>query len=110
MKRSKNIKIIPPLNYLDFVNLEKNASKIVTDSGGVQKEAYILGIPCITLRDSTECVETIQEGWNMLVGSNTEKIINTVRNFNPKSSLPRHALGKGDAAIKIIKIIEKEFD
>jgi len=110
VKRSKNIKIIPPLNYLDFVNLEKNASKIVTDSGGVQKEAYILGIPCITLRDSTECVETIQEGWNMLVGSNTEKIINTVRNFNPKSSLPRHALGKGDAAIKIIKIIEKEFD
>jgi len=108
--KSKNIKVIPPLNYLDFISLEKNALKIVTDSGGVQKESYVLGIPCITLRDTTECIETVQEGWNILVGSDTERIIDAVRIFNPKSSSPRHALGKGDAAIKIIKVIENEFD
>jgi len=102
---SDNILITPPLNYLDFVKLEKNAEKIITDSGGVQKEAYILGVPCITLRDTTGCFETVQEGWNLLVDVDIQKIINGVRSFNPSSDSPRESLGKGDAAIKISKLI-----
>jgi UDP-N-acetylglucosamine 2-epimerase (non-hydrolysing) len=105
IENSKNILATPPLNYLDFVKLENNAIKIMTDSGGVQKEAYVLGIPCITLRDATECTETVQEGWNLLVAVCPEKIVNAVRNFAPEKKSARKALGDGKAAIKIASIL-----
>ena len=86
--------------------LEKNAKKILTDSGGVQKEAYLLGVPCITLRDETEWVETVADGWNVLVGSSREKIIQFARHFEPGQE--RHdAFGEGDASIKTAELIEK---
>ena len=72
-----------PLAYLDFLVLEKCAKKILTDSGGIQKEAYMLGVTCITLRENTEWVETVEDGWNILVGTDTEKTIEAVRNFKP---------------------------
>lgn len=102
---SGNIVITTPLNYLDFVKLEKNAEKVITDSGGVQKEAYVFGVPCITLRDTTGCIETVEEGWNILVDVYVQKVIAGVRTFNPRSESPRESLGKGDAAIKISKLI-----
>ena len=102
---SGNIIITTPLNYLDFVKLEKNAEKVITDSGGVQKEAYVFGVPCITLRDTTGCIETVEEGWNILVDVYVQKVIAGVRTFNPRSESPRESLGKGDAAIKISKLI-----
>ena len=102
---SDNILITSPLNYLDFVKLERNAEKIVTDSGGVQKEAYVFGVPCITLRNTTECTETVEEGWNRLVDVNVQKIIAGVKAFNPRGDSSRESLGKGDAAIKISKLI-----
>ena len=100
----KNIKIIKPLGYIDFLSLEKNAKKIITDSGGIQKEAYIFKVPCITLREDTEWVETVDDDWNILVGSNKEKIINAINNFSPNNKQFNH-YGNGNANKKIIKII-----
>jgi UDP-N-acetylglucosamine 2-epimerase (non-hydrolysing) len=77
LKEQKHVKLIEPVSYLENINLIKNASLVMTDSGGLQKEAFWLKIPCITLREHTEWVEIIQLGANYLAGSNTEKIIET---------------------------------
>ncbi|WP_308780257.1 non-hydrolyzing UDP-N-acetylglucosamine 2-epimerase [uncultured Clostridium sp.] len=92
-----NIKIIAPVGYLDMINLENNSQKIVTDSGGVQKEAYFLQKPCITMRDETEWIETVENGWNTIVGSNKEKILDAIINFNPKGE-QKMVFGHGNAA------------
>lgn len=101
---SKNIEVIEPVGYLDMVMLELNCRKIVTDSGGVQKEAFFLAKPCITLRDETEWVETVENGWNVLAGANTDSIINLMRNLEPKNDRVDY-FGDGNAAGKIIDIL-----
>ena len=78
-----NLRFIEPLGYPDMVRLVSSARMVLTDSGGLQKEAYWLGVPCVTLREETEWVETVQSGWNVLVGTNLEKIIQAVRGFHP---------------------------
>jgi len=80
----ENILATEPLGYLDMLEAMACAGKVLTDSGGVQKEAYLLGVPCITLRETTEWVETVQDGWNVLVGADRERIGDAVRNFAPK--------------------------
>ncbi|MBA2268244.1 MAG: UDP-N-acetylglucosamine 2-epimerase [Nitrosopumilus sp.] len=79
LKDCKNVFMIPPAGYIDFIHLVKNAEKIITDSGGLQKEAYLLSVPCITIRRNTEWIETVTEGWNVLTDTNPDKIITSVR-------------------------------
>lgn len=97
--------IIPcdPLGYLDMLAAMGSAGKILTDSGGVQKEAYLLSVPCITLRENTEWVETVEAGWNVLVGADREKIGAMVREFLPSGGHP-DLFGSG-ASGKITEVI-----
>jgi UDP-GlcNAc3NAcA epimerase len=100
--RLKNLKLIPPVGYLDMQMLMQNAKAILTDSGGIQKEAYFFGVPCITMRTETEWVETVRAGLNVVVGSEREKIINAIRSI--KVNYPHLKIyGNGDAAKKIIQ-------
>ena len=73
--------IMPPIPYLDMIKLLQSAAVVMTDSGGVQKEAFWLSVPCVTLRDDTEWTETVQSGWNVLSGIETEDIIRAVQTF-----------------------------
>jgi len=97
----QNLKSIAPVGYLDMVRLEQSARMILTDSGGIQKEAYWLGVPCVTLRDETEWVETVHAGWNVLVGADTARIVAAVREFAPPKERPV-LYGDGRAAERMM--------
>ncbi|ABN57534.1 MULTISPECIES: non-hydrolyzing UDP-N-acetylglucosamine 2-epimerase [Methanoculleus] len=102
----ENVRLIEPLGYLDMIRLMAHAEKILTDSGGVQKEAYMLGVPCITLRENTEWVETVEAGWNVLVGAGREKIVDAIRHFSP-GSRQKEIFGNGNASVLIGKILAR---
>ncbi len=78
-----NILLFEPVGYIDFIKLESSSMKIITDSGGIQKEAYILKKPCITIRPETEWIETVKERWNILVDVDSDDFINIIETFNP---------------------------
>jgi UDP-GlcNAc3NAcA epimerase len=84
----RTVKLVEPFGYLDMVRLQQSARLILTDSGGMQKEAYWLGVPCVTLRDETEWVETVDTGWNVLAGADRQRIVGLVRSFTPPSERP----------------------
>ncbi len=100
------IKLIEPVGFFEMIALEANARLVLTDSGGVQKEAYLDRVPCITLRNETEWTETVAAGWNKLAGANTRKILSLVKKFPHPKSHPNF-LGDGKAYVKIGKIIKK---
>lgn len=104
----ENISVIDPVGYLDMVNLEMHAKKIVTDSGGVQKEAFFMKKPCITIRDQTEWVETVQNGWNVIVGTDKNKIKDNIKNFAPQKEQD-NIFGDGKAAEKILANLSSYF-
>lgn len=83
--------------------LEKNSRVIFTDSGGIQKEAYFHDVPCVTLRDETEGVETVAAGWNVVTGATSERIITCVRSLNKASLLHPEVFGNGQAAGRIVE-------
>ncbi len=101
---SDNVRVIEPVGYLDMLMLEHNAESILTDSGGIQKEAYLLGVRCLTMREETEWIETVEAGWNILVGADAQKISKAFSDFNPAEKRPP-VYGCGDAADKIVQII-----
>lgn len=100
-KLGEDVVLVDPLSFLDMVRLEQSAQMILTDSGGVQKEAYFYKVPCITLRDETEWVETVESGWNQLVGADSRRIVNALRQLHRPTDCPQ-VYGDGKAADKII--------
>ncbi|MGV8058376.1 MAG: non-hydrolyzing UDP-N-acetylglucosamine 2-epimerase [Smithellaceae bacterium] len=101
---ASHVILIDPVGYLDMITLEKSARMILTDSGGIQKEAYWLSVPCITMREESEWVETIEAGWNILTGADKNKIIDAVRSYCPPEAHPQ-LYGDGQTADQIIKIL-----
>ena len=99
----QNIEMMEPQGYLDFIVLEYYAKRIITDSGGIQKEAYILRKPCITLRTETEWVETVNEKWNLLINPSDKDIAAKINGFQPASE-QREVFGK-EVTKKMVQII-----
>jgi len=106
---SSNVRLLEPVSYLDMLALEKNARLILTDSGGVQKEAYFFGVPCLTLREETEWVEITEAGWNLLVGANEQRIEKAIHEFRPQGErLP--VFGDGKASQRIALHLQSVFE
>ena len=103
------VSLIEPIGYLDMLVLEKNAAAILTDSGGVQKEARWLQVPCITLREETEWVETLKGGWNYLAGANPERIVDSLRNIDQLFAAGAQRVTGSGAARRIAEILEEQL-
>lgn len=101
-----HVQLLDPVGYLDMVRLEQSARVIVTDSGGVQKEAFWLGVPCVTVRDETEWTETVEVGWNILVGTNSAAIVHAARHFSPPSARPA-LYGEGRSVDEVVQLLEE---
>jgi UDP-N-acetylglucosamine 2-epimerase len=98
------VHVIDPVGHVDMVGLVSGAVAVVTDSGGLQKEAAWLGTPCVTVRNETEWVETVECGWNVVVGTDTKRIVDCVRNARPPAE-PFVAYGDGNAAARVVECI-----
>jgi UDP-N-acetylglucosamine 2-epimerase len=103
MERLGGVKVVPPLGYLDFLKLARHARAVLTDSGGVQKEAYLLGVPCVTLRDTTEWVETVEAGWNTLVDLDSHAALAALER-SPPAERPE-LYGGGHAAERVCELL-----
>ena len=100
------LRIVEPLSFLDMIQLEAHAAAVLTDSGGVQKEAYFFQVPCITLRDETEWVETVESGWNRLVGADTAAIVAAACDMAKPAGWPP-LYGDGRAGHKIVAALAR---
>ena len=110
INQNKNFKIIPPLGFLDIISLEKNARLIITDSGGLQKEAFFFQKPCVILREQTEWIEIIENGNALIAGANELKIISSVETLFKRADFTYPNLyGDGNAANFICKKITEEL-
>lgn len=103
LQQQSNILFTDPLGFLDMVMLERNARIILTDSGGIQKEAYFHKTPCITLREETEWTETIESGWNQLAGFHAKDIIKCLSTSNDRKEIQEY--GDGNTAQKILDLL-----
>ena len=105
LESAPGLVLTPPLGYLDFLTLARHARAILTDSGGVQKEAYLLATPCVTLRDTTEWVETVEQGWNVLVDLDREAAFAALERKPPPGERPE-LYGGGHAADRICDVLD----
>jgi UDP-GlcNAc3NAcA epimerase len=103
----ENVRLLDPVGYVDMIALEHNARTILTDSGGVSREAYFLGVPCVTLREDFEWPETLDGGWNVLAGADSEAIVAAAVRVRPTAPAGR-GFGDGGAASKIIEALESD--
>jgi UDP-N-acetylglucosamine 2-epimerase len=103
LEAAPHLVLTPPLGYIDFLKLARHARAVLTDSGGVQKEAYLLGVPCVTLRDTTEWVETVEAGWNVLVDLDREQALAALER-EPPAERPE-LYGGGHAAERVVDVV-----
>jgi UDP-GlcNAc3NAcA epimerase len=103
-----SLEVVDPVGYLDMVVLEQNARVIATDSGGVQKEAYFYGVPCVTLRDETEWVELVEAGAKVLTGADPDLIVPAILGKRPPLKDLRQIYGDGNAAGRITMILGRK--
>lgn len=104
----EHIRLIEPVGYLDMLSLARHARMILTDSGGLQKEAYWLSVPCITLREETEWVETVEAGWNVLTGAETGRVLDALRCFKaPDAQGTRNLYGEPGASERSVKLLRE---
>ncbi len=104
---ASNAHTVDPVGYFEMLALECGAKAVLSDSGGVRREAYFLGVPSVTLRDSTEWPETLETGWDILVGTDPEKIITAAQRPRPESP-PPPIFGDGNAAARILEVLERD--
>ena len=101
----QGITVTEPLSFFDMVALEVSAACIATDSGGVQKEAFFYQVPCVTMRDETEWVETVESGWNQVVGADSERIVAAIRQPGSRSGTQPQPYGDGRASGRILELL-----
>lgn len=109
LEKCQNVRLMKPVGYIDFIKLMQNAKKIMTDSGGIQKEAYLLSVPCVTIRKNTEWIETVEVGWNRLTDTDTGKIVQAMREWMPTQN-PKPILGMGQTSNIIKDLITSVAD
>jgi len=107
LPEGSGVRLVDPVSYFGMLRLEKNAKVILTDSGGVQKEAFWFQVPCVTLREETEWTETVESGWNVLVGARARRIVEEVRRAAGRrpSTKARGLFGDGKASEKIVQTL-----
>jgi UDP-N-acetylglucosamine 2-epimerase (non-hydrolysing) len=103
---------LDPLGYLDFLALNDRARIVLTDSGGIQEETTVLGVPCLTLRENTERPATVESGSNQVVGVDSDRILAAARSIlqNPARPFQRPPLWDGKAAPRIVAILRKHLE
>ena len=102
----RGLHLVDPVGYLDMARLENGAALILTDSGGIQKEAYWLRVPCVTLREETEWVETVQQGWNVLAGADPERIVRCARTARRPAATADAYEGAGSVQ-RLVAVLEQ---